>query len=208
MTQTGIRGVPPGRAGRVWLRRRLTAARRGRDQLDRKLRILLSERRRLRVLLDGQRHDWSDAWRQAQTWLLRAALLGGEDSIRVAGARERPSASIQWETVMGVLYPVSISVQRGGDEPDRVWGNAALAPAQLALWRAVETGGRVAVTEEAIRRLEAEISLTRRRLRALDQRWLPRLGDALHDLELTLEQAEQEEGIRVRHFGDAGWRSP
>ena len=39
--------IPPGRAGRMWLRRRLATAERGREQLDRKLRILLPDLQRL-----------------------------------------------------------------------------------------------------------------------------------------------------------------
>ncbi len=49
-----------------------------------------------------------------------------------------------------------------------------------------------------MRRIEAEIAVTRRRLRALDRRWLPRLHDELRRLELTLEQSEQEDGLRLR----------
>lgn len=199
MIQSRLHGVPPGRAGRVWLRRRVLTAQRGRDQLDRKLRILMPERRRLRDLLDGNRHDWSVAWREADSWLLRAAELGGEDCIRVASSHQPAMISIQRGMSMGVVYPVSASIVRGQAEPQRLWGNSALAPAQEAVWRTVEAGARLAVTEESLRCLDREISLTRRRLRALDQRWLPRLSDALHDLELALEQEEQEEGIRVRH---------
>ena len=40
--------------------------------------------------------------------------------------------------------------------------------------------------------------MTRRRLRALDKRWLPRLRDELVRLELTLEQTEQEDTLRLR----------
>ena len=40
--------------------------------------------------------------------------------------------------------------------------------------------------------------MTRRRLHALDKRWLPWLTAALTDLELALEQAEHEDGIRLR----------
>ena len=44
----------------------------------------------------------------------------------------------------------------------------------------------------------ASLAGTRRRLHALDKRWLPWLSAALADLELGLEQAEHEDGIRLR----------
>lgn len=43
-------GVPPGRAGRLWLRRRLAAAERAVELLERKLRILRAEQDRLALL--------------------------------------------------------------------------------------------------------------------------------------------------------------
>ena len=46
--------------------------------------------------------------------------------------------------------------------------------------------------------METEVAVTRRRMRALDKRWLPWLEQSLAALELSLEQAEQEEGARLR----------
>ena len=58
--------------------------------------------------------------------------------------------------------------------------------------------GPPAAAEEAVRRIDAEIAVTRRRLRALEKHWLPSLLDALAALELSLEQAEQDDGTRLR----------
>ncbi|KRE52527.1 V-type ATP synthase subunit D [Phycicoccus sp. Soil748] len=201
---TGHRSVPPGRAGRVWLRRRLQTARRGREQMDRRLRILLPERRQLVAVLDQQRHDWSGACEDAATWLRRAALLGGEDALELARSAQQVRVTVAWASSMGVTYPVEASLTRAGPQLERLWSNAALAPATTAAWRMVEAGAALAVTEEAVRRLDAEVTLTRRRLRVLDQRWLPELTGALRDLELVLEQGELEDGIRLRHGGAAG----
>ena len=75
--------------------------------------------------------------------------------------------------------------------------NAAIAPAAAAFRRALVAGVRTAAAQEAVRRLDAEIAVTRRRLRALEKRWLPRLRDELGRLELALEQAEQEDASRL-----------
>jgi V/A-type H+-transporting ATPase subunit D len=202
----GHRSVPPGRAGRVWLRRRLRTARRGREQMDRRLRILLPLRRGLVAVVDQQRHDWSVACEEAATWLRRAAVLGGEDALDLARSGQPVGVEVAWVSSMGVTFPVEARVARTGPEVERLWGNPALAPAAAAAWRMVEAAAALAVTEEALRRLDAEISLTRRRLRVLDQRWLPQLTGALTELELVLEQTELEDGIRLRHGGATGAR--
>lgn len=193
-----LSGIPPGRAGRNWLRRRLATAERGREQLDRKLRILFPEEQRLRILATRARADWESACARADAWLLRAALLGGQDAIRCASRFEPVGVEVQWATTMGLTYPSEAHVTAATEIAVLPAGNSAVAPATTAFHAALVAGVRTAAAEEAVRRIEAEIAVTRRRLRALDRRWLPRLQDELIRLELTLEQSEQEDGLRLR----------
>jgi V/A-type H+/Na+-transporting ATPase subunit D len=190
--------VPPGRAGRSWLRRRLATAERGREQIDRKLRILFPEQRRLRTQADRHRAEWVSACADANRWLLRAALLGGQDGIRGASTVRPVGVDVQWTTSMGLSYPSGASVSRVEDEVSLPVVNAAVGPAADAFRRALEAGVRTAAADEAVRRLDVEITVTRRRLRALDKRWLPRLHQELAWLELGLEQTEQEDSQRLR----------
>jgi len=46
--------------------------------------------------------------------------------------------------------------------------------------------------------VEAELVATRRRLRALEIRWIPRLTAALAQAELTLDELERADAVRVR----------
>lgn len=99
---------------------------------------------------------------------------------------------------MGLVYPEDVTLaDRGPDQPV-LPGNAAVAPAVTAFHGALLAGARAAAADEAVRRLDAEIALTRRRMRALDKRWLPWLRDTLATLELSLEQTEQEDSMRLR----------
>lgn len=192
------RTIPPGRAGRMWLRGRLDTAERGRDQLDRKLRILIPERQRLQTRLRLRQEAWSAAYYEAQTWLLRAVLLGGEDAIRTATPAQPADVEVTWTSAMGLSYPEDAVVHDPAAGGEAMPGNAAIVPATTAFRAALLAGARAAAAQEAVTRLESEIALTRRRLRALDKRWLPWLRDALARLELSLEQTEQEDGIRLR----------
>lgn len=192
------RTIPPGRAGRMWLRGRLDTAERGRDQLDRKLRILIPEHQRLQTRLQLRQEAWSAAYDEAQTWLLRAALLGGQDAIRGATPARLADVEVTWTSAMGLSYPEDAVVVDPGPDGEAVPGNAAIVPATEAFRTALLAGARAAAAQEAVARLESEIAVTRRRMRALDKRWLPWLHDALARLQLTLEQTEQEDGIRLR----------
>jgi V/A-type H+/Na+-transporting ATPase subunit D len=189
--------VPPGRAGRMWLRRRLATANRGREQLDRKLRILQPELQRQRIRAARSHEEWDEACERARRWTTRVALLSGQDAFRHAAAHGPATVELGWATSMGVTYPRSAELTVPADPPE-VLDDAAVAPAVDASREALLAGVRAAAADEAVRRIEAEIAVTRRRLRALDDRWIPWLTQRLAALEVSLEQAEHEDGIRLR----------
>ena len=198
-----VRKIPPGRAGRLWLRRRLDTATRGRDQLDRKLRILIPERQRLRIQLDQRHTAWVSACTDARTWLLRASLLSGQDAILAAASGESVQADVVWTTAMGLTYPTDVRLT-GIPTTPLVAVNAAVKPAATAYAAALIAGVRTAAATDALRRVDGEIAVTRRRLRAIEKRWLPWLHESLRALELSLEQAEQEDGVRMRRAVASG----
>jgi V/A-type H+/Na+-transporting ATPase subunit D len=182
----------------MWLRRRIDTATRGRDQLDRKLRILVPEQQRLRIENDRSRAAWTTECERARAWLLRATLLGGEDAIRTAVSAQPAHVEIMWTTAMGLSYPSDARLDGADPGPQVSFANAAVPPTIDAYRAALLAGIRSAAAQEAVRRIDAEVAVTRRRLRALDKRWLPWLAESLRTLELSLEQVEQDDGIRLR----------
>ncbi len=81
-------------------------------------------------------------------------------------------------------------------------GNAAIESAAACFRAALQAGVRTAAAGEAVRRIDAEIALTRRRLRSLEKRWLRWLQDTPAHLELSLEQGELEDAIHLRRAGN------
>lgn len=204
---TALPRVPPGRAGVMWLRDRLAVAQRGRDQLDRKLRVLVGEQGRRRERVRNLEAEWVRRCEDARTWLLRTALLDGEDAARRARPRGGATVRLQWATALGLQYPAAGTLLAPEADPVSRPGPALRAAAdayQAALAAAVELG----VAAEAARRFDAEADLVRRRLRALDRRWLPRLQQALDATLLGLEQAEQEDATRIRRAMSSGLSAP
>ena len=118
------------------------------------------------------------------------------DAIRAATPDQFAQVAVTWTSTMGLRYPDDVVITSA--DATTTPNNAATVPATDAFRAALLAGSRVAATGEAIRRLEAEIGLTRRRLRALDKRLIPWLRAELAALELTLEQSEQEDGMRLR----------
>jgi len=105
---TGRRlAVPPGRAGRLRLERRLQVARRGADLLDRKLRILQRELPGLRADAARAARDWEQCAADADRWLLRAALLGGQRAIRLGGDDAPAELDVGYAVTVGVRHPAA-----------------------------------------------------------------------------------------------------
>lgn len=198
--------VPPGRIGRLWLRNRLDVATHGADLLEQKLRALREEERRLALLAERTEDAWTRAAREASSWLLRAGLIGGERSLRLATVSAPATVEVRWTVEMGVRYPAEARCA----VPDRgtaLPGGAALIAAEHAHRVALDAAVQHAAAREAIRRVRREVQDTRQRVRALNRNWIPRLEAALVRRELELEEQERSEGVQRRWAASAGERS-
>ncbi len=188
--------VPPGRAGRIWLERRLGIARRGADLLDRKLRILQRELAATRDSAARTEREWTRRYAEAETWLLRSALLEGQRAVRLCDPGDLAEVEISYTVTMGVRYPA------GGvySPPPAVmpWTAPAAAEATRACAAALDAAVKHAAAASALRVLEAETTATRLRLHAIRDRWIPRLESAQAELELALDELERADAARLR----------
>ncbi|MGZ4119773.1 MAG: V-type ATP synthase subunit D [Actinomycetota bacterium] len=192
--------VPPGRAGRLWLIARGNTAARAAALLERKRELLHRERDRLRLLASRTEDDWYRWCREAESWLLRAVLIGGERELRLAAASVgEAEARLGWGGVIGVAYPDRIDTVLPPDVPvASIGGTAALAPAAAAYRRALRGAVAHGAAVMALQRVEAELVVTSQRLRAIEDRWEPLLASTLHDVELQIDQKEREEVVALR----------
>ncbi|GGT00782.1 V-type ATP synthase subunit D [Streptomyces chromofuscus] len=197
---TGARHTPPGRAGRLRLRHGLDVAERGADLLERKLLILRSEHARLLRAEQEAARAWRDLLAEAESWLLRGLLLGGEQALESAtagiGAAE---VTVRWATSLGVRRPAAVSLSVPARPPTAAApANTALVHAEAAYGRAVRAAAEYAAAHAAVQLVGTEVSSTRHRVRALRRHWIPRLRAALDRSDLALEQAEHEDSVRRR----------
>ncbi|MEU8617823.1 V-type ATP synthase subunit D [Streptomyces sp. NPDC048623] len=191
------RRIPPGRAGRLRVRRQLDTALRGAGVLERKLMFLLDRERVLREAEEAAARLWSSRLREAETWLVRGMLLSGEAALAPGAAAGRATVTFAYTTAMGVRHPSGVTcapaVRSPDDPPPR---NTALTQAEAAYRDLVEAAAEYAAAHEASRLVAAEVRRTRQRVRALRHHWIPRLGGELAAAEQSLEQAEHEESVR------------
>jgi V/A-type H+-transporting ATPase subunit D len=195
--------IPPGRAGRIWLTIRLRLGRRAADLLDRKLSILRAEQDRLRRRADEAETRWQDCWREADEWALCNALMGTAREIRLCAPTEQAHVAITWSATMGVRYPSAVTCDFPADSSmNRVPGTATVVEAQRAFQCAVLAAVETATAQAAVATVDEDVAATRRRLRAINDRWLPRLESALATRNHDLDENEREENFRIRWAAD------
>jgi len=198
--------VPPGRAGRLWLDRRLGAARRGVDLLDRKLRILQLELAARRDTVAATEREWARLSAEADRALLLASLLGGQRAIRLATGSEFAQLQIDDAVTIGVRHPARGSlVPPAGPDP---WAGLPAEQARLAHRAALDAAVKHAVAAEAVRILAAETTATRYRLRAIRDRLIPALEQARAQVALAIDEQERADGARLRRAGGSSLHRP
>jgi V/A-type H+-transporting ATPase subunit D len=194
--------VPPGRSGRLWLERRLAVARRGAEVLDEKIRVLEAESRRVAADVDATGDEWESAAREARVWLQRTGLLDGERGLRLARQQDDATVEVSWGQLMGLRYPRDAVCGGSTDDARPPVGSSAQDAAREACARALDAAARHAVARGAHAAIEREKAATRRRLRAVEERWVPLLEDAVAQVELSIAEHELGELVRLRWMTD------
>lgn len=196
-----MRAPPPGRAGRIWLERRLEVARRGADVLDQKRQTLLREQQGLASRLAAAAAEWDRRAADARVWNDRALALVGARRLRLASLhrRERARVRVEWRKALGTSFPADATVS-APPPADLValGGGSSVALAARAHTEALSAAAAYAALRAAYDAITAELVATTRRLRAIERRWVPEHEAALHRLELVLEARELEDAVRAR----------
>ena len=100
---------------------------------------------------------------------------------------------------MGVEYPADAQALLPEAPPTfPLAGSAATDVALPEVRQAVTAAVSHAAARTAIARVSRELETTKRRVRAIERRWIPALQVGLHDLRLRLEELEREDGVRAR----------
>ena len=165
--------------------------------LGRKQQLLRREQRRLVALSERTGDEWSATARQADSWWARALVSGGRDDLRRAAGRVGAAeVDLTWTSQAGVTYPATATTRL--PPPPPLGGDVALIEATEACRRALDAAVQHAAASAALAKVDAEVAVTTRRLRAIRDRWLPELEDRLRQLDLHLDETEREEITRLR----------
>jgi len=193
--------IPPGRAGRTWLVARLEIAARGAELLDRKRQALLREQLRLRRELAEARSAWNAAAADVAQWTARSAILDGSVRLELLVRHVQGHAAVElsWSNLMGARLPAAAGIEFPEAPPLSALGaSSAMVLLDRACREAALAAVRCAAAERAEAEVSAELGRAVRRLRALEDRWIPQHKQALAQLDLALDESQREQSARVR----------
>jgi V/A-type H+/Na+-transporting ATPase subunit D len=192
--------VPPGRAGRSWLRQRVAFAERSLELLSRKQALLRHELAELSARHEAARLAWDASCAEADRWGLRADASGASD-VRLASSAVAGQAAVDvsWRNTMGVRHPAEPRIVPAVlPAAEAAAANAAVAPAAGLYRQALEAAAAHAALDRSVRVVAAELRATERRRRAIEHRRLPSLRESLERLELRLDELERDERVATR----------
>ena len=103
--------------------------------------------------------------------------------------------TISYTVSMGVRHPASTTCVI---PVPATWEGPTLTRTRQAHGVALAAAAEHAAAAEALRVVEAEALATRYRLRAIRERWIPRLEQALAEVTLAIEEQELADAARLR----------
>ena len=198
---------PRTRAGRLRLVARRALAQRASELLNSKEEALERERSRLEGYARRAEEAWRTRWARASDTAVRARMLGAADDLQGELRGNVATVEPHWQVSMGITYPGGVDVVAG--DPPTLTSTAALGPAIDSSRAALSAAAEHAAAATAVSRVRAELTATRHRRRAIEDRLLPTLDRELHELDLHLDELDREEATRVSMRVDGrgrGWR--
>lgn len=177
----------------------------GYEFLDEKLVLLAQELLRRLKAYEANRARFREQETAAQRALAEAIGRHGLEGLQVYPPQPLAEAQLHWRRrdFLGVRLMEAPQLenrydQEAGGEPPRPSAEARGCARSFA--ELCEAGVALAVEAANLRRLLAEYRATEQRARALDNVVLPEVRQAERRMGERLEEAEQEEAVRIRLF--------
>lgn len=177
----------------------------GYDFLDEKLVLLAQELLQRVKAYQHHRQRFRDKQAAAYDALATAIRRHGLEGLQLYPPRPLETAQLRWHRrdFLGVCLMESAQLEcqqgsEGGEAPPRPSSEAHDCAERFAELAA--DGAALAAEAANLRRLLAEYEKTEQRARALDNVILPEVRGAERRLGERLEEAEQEEAVRIRLF--------
>ncbi|RLG91313.1 MAG: V-type ATP synthase subunit D [Candidatus Hecatellales archaeon] len=201
-----IAGVHATRAEMLRLRRRVQFARRGHDLLVEKRDALLLHFFEAIRNITAIREKLVKSLDEAYKEFMRAQLILGSDKLLEVSysVPERFDITERTRNVIGVLLPFfELNIK---EKPEKGWWyglsdtSASLDNAIKTMENTLKLMVELAEVETAVKRLAEVITMTKRRVNALEKVIIPRLENTIRFIQMHLEERAREDFFRLKRI--------
>ncbi|MHB1295575.1 MAG: V-type ATP synthase subunit D [Anaerolineae bacterium] len=193
--------ISPTRSNMLVVKQRLALAREGYRLLDKKRDVLIMEILRLIQDADKAQTEVERQFRTAYATLQEArAAMGTERVRRIALMRSQEvDVRVTPRSIMGVLVP-TVEFQSPVTRVPYGFGDTSVVLDQARLeWAAVlELMEQLSQTVTTVWRLALELRRTQRRVKALENIFIPSYEETLSFIQETLEEKDREDLFRLK----------
>lgn len=170
--------------------------------LDEKRLLLAAEIVRQFKQYEGLQKTFTETHQQATAAMAEAVQRHGFQGVQLYPARINQNARVQKndKIFFGVNLAEAVQLLPNPPPPPRPPVNPSpeAALAQQIFQALLKQSAPLAAITGNLHRLLDEYKRTERRARALEDVILPELDEAIHEIDIRLEEMEQEEAVRVR----------
>ncbi|MHB0856984.1 MAG: V-type ATP synthase subunit D [Anaerolineae bacterium] len=193
--------ISPTRSNLLIVKQRLALAREGYRLLDKKRDVLIMEILRLIQDADSAQTEVERQFRKAYATIQEArATMGTERVRRIALMRpQEVDVRVTPRSIMGVLVP-TVSFQTPVLRVPYGFGDTSvvLDQARLEWAQVLELMERLSQTVTTVWRLALELRRTQRRVKALENIFIPSYEETLTFIQETLEEKDREDLFRLK----------
>lgn len=182
-------------------KRSLEIAEDGREILEKKRDILMVELRNFAYDMHRTREELDKALKEAVTYLEKAVVYLGSETVEKVVEATAISAEflVDYRSVMGVAVPI-VKLKNDVSQPDYgfLGTNIYLDVAFKKFRELLNLVCKLVELEESVYRIASAVETTQRRVNALKQIHIPRYRKIVKTIEMTLEEREREEFVRMK----------
>jgi V/A-type H+-transporting ATPase subunit D len=196
--------IKPTRMELIETKKRSKLAVEGHDLLTQKRDALMVELREFLKKVKDIRQELDEQMPRAFQRLTLAEAVDGAIAVRSASfaVGEAPDVDVTTKNVMGLKAPTIESTEIKKDMLTRGYGvlgtSARIDEATQEFEKALNMALALAESEEALKRIVAEIQRTQRRVNALEYSIIPTLDRVVKDITMKLDEMEREDFFRLK----------
>jgi len=190
----------------IILKQKVGLARGGKNILKRKLDALVVELMKMLERIKEVRKEFNKVYEEANKAVGMAIAYDGVPALKSIGAATGMKIEVDLipKNIMGVKVPeVKYEIEERGKVISPFTTSFRIYRVKEAYEEVVKKAMDLVEVEIGVKRILTEVEATKRRVNALDYKIIPEMDDAIRFIQLSLDELEREDFVRLKKVAGA-----